>query len=174
MLNKSALNEIEKLEKNISNKEGDYYTGKIHAYNEIKEIISNIDEIKILDLVRINILNKKTILLLNYNIDNNFYDNFMFNNIKWLDENREKIEDDFNKNIEIMRFSIIDSDLDERVELINDLVNKDICEFNNYINIMPYNELSNKDKEIIEIKFNTFKTFDSYDRINYFDNIRRK
>lgn len=120
-------------------------------------------------------LNEKAKLLLNNRIDDEFYDFYMTKGEDWLLNNQEKIESDYNNNIDKMEFNIIlSTKLEERNKLICNLVNSDIEEFSKYIDYIPYSILNNKDKKEIEKKFNIFKNFEKdEERINYFDTICR-
>lgn len=120
-------------------------------------------------------LNEKAKLLLNNRIDDEFYDFYMTKGEDWLLNNQEKIESDYNNNIDKMKFDIIlNTKLEDRNKLIYNLVNSDIEEFSKYINYIPYIILNNKDKKEIEKKFNIFKNFEKdEERINYFDTICR-
>lgn len=120
-------------------------------------------------------LNEKARLLLNNRIDDEFYDFYMMKGDEWLLNNQEKIESDYNNNIDKMKFDIIlNTKLEDRNKLICDLVNSDIEEFSKYIDYIPYIILNNKDKKEIEKKFNIFKNFGKdEERINYFDTICR-
>lgn len=131
---------------------------------------------KIKELNEINILKDKTSILLNHNIDSDFYDYFFEKDISWLVENKQKIEKDFTNNLEKMKFDIIiNSKLDERYELVKSLKNVSIKEFSKYISFIPFDNL---DKSIIndmEAKFDYFKSInDDYQLIQYFNSICRK
>lgn len=144
----------------------------LHSYTRFKEE----NRMKIQDLYKINTLDRKAALLLNNNIDNNFYDNYMFKDLEWLLENQNKIESDFNNNIDKLKFDIIlNSNLDERVDLIINLKKAPIEEFSNYINYVPYSVLEQSVKDDIRNIFYAFRNInDNYELIEFFDRYRRK
>ena len=119
-------------------------------------------------------LNEKAKLLLNNRIDDEFYDFYMMKGDEWLFNNQEKIENDYNNNIEKMKFDIIlNTKLEDRNKLICDLVNSDIEEFAKYINYIPYIVLNKKEQEKIDNKFEYFKSLNGQERVDYFDTICR-
>lgn len=128
------------------------------------------------NLYKINNLNEKAGMLLNHNIDNDFYDFYMNNEINWLIENEDKINKDFTNNINELKFDIIlNSDLDERINLIVELKKASVEEFSNYINHISFESLKKEDKKNIEKVFEKFnKIDDNYDLIKYFDSVCRK
>ena len=62
---------------------------------------------KIKDLYDLERLNEMCSMLLNRGIDDEFYDYFMLKDLSWLLENEEKITNDFENNIEKMRWDIL-------------------------------------------------------------------
>lgn len=128
------------------------------------------------DLYKVNILNKKALMLLNYEIDKSFYDMYMFNEVSWLLEKQNKIEDDFNNNIEKLEFDIImNSDFDERITLINNLKKKGIEDFSKYITSCPFKNITSEYLKELKSKFDLFKSIhDEYQTVLYFDRIRRR
>ena len=142
----------------------------------MKKIVKNNmgdDSMKINDLYEVNILNEKAKLLLNNSIDNDFYDFYFENGADWLKTNKKKIEEDFNNNVEKMKFDIIvNSNLDERITLIKSLKNDTIEEFENYI-CLPTKSERKYLKELKKV-FKEFKTIDDdYLLVNYFNRICR-
>lgn len=133
-------------------------------------------EMKINNLYKINNLNEKAGMLLNHNIDNDFYDFYMNNEINWLIENEDKINKDFTNNINELKFDIIlNSNLDERINLIVELKKASVEEFSNYISHIPFESLKKEEKKNIEKVFEKFnKIDDNYDLIKYFDSVCRK
>lgn len=131
---------------------------------------------QIVELQKINKLNEKALLLLNNKINVSFYNYFMFNSVEWLIENQEKIEKDFNENMEKLEFYIIMSnDFDERVILINNLKKKGIEEFSRYITSCPFENITSKYMNELKIKYDLFKSIhDDYQTVLYFDRIRRR
>lgn len=124
--------------------------------------------------MRLEELKVKTGLLLNNRVDDEFYDFYMIKGNEWLLNNQERIENDYNNNIEKMKFDIIlNTKLEDRNELIDNLVNNDIQEFSKYIDYVPYLILDKKEKKEIENKFNYFKTLNKQERVIYFDTICR-
>ncbi len=144
----------------------------LHSYIKVMEE----NRMKIQDLYKINILDRKAALLLNNNIDNSFYDNYMFKDLEWLLENQNKIESDFNNNIDKLKFDIIlNSNLDERINLIINLKNGTIEEFSNYINYIPYQNLDQKDKNDMMSLFYEFRKInDTHELIEFFEKFRRR
>lgn len=124
--------------------------------------------------MRLEELKVKAGLLLNNRVDDEFYDFYMIKGNEWLLNNQERIENDYNNNIEKMKFDIIlNTKLEDRNELIDNLVNNDIQEFSKYIDYVPYLILDKKEKKEIENKFNYFKTLNKQERVIYFDTICR-
>lgn len=131
---------------------------------------------KINKLHEINILNTKAGILVNHHIDEDFYDYFFENELNWLLENKDKIENDFNKNIDKLKFDIIlNTKLDERIDLILSLKNASIEEFSNYINYIPFATLDKKSKSQVTKYFDEFKSIkDNHDAVRFFERICRK
>lgn len=127
-------------------------------------------------LYELNILNTKAGILVNHHIDNEFYDYYFENELNWLLENKDKIEDDFNKNIDKLKFDVIlNTNLDERIDLILALKKASIEEFSNYINYIPFAMLGKKSKSQVTKCFDDFKSIrDGYDAIIFFEKICRK
>lgn len=131
--------------------------------------MKNKEYFKIKNLYSLNILNEKCKILLNNSnkltdINLEFYDFYFLNNLDWLIENQDKINNDFNNNINKMKFDIIFSNLDERVNIILNI--KDLDEFAEYI--------SSKSDFDLQIKFNKFANIkDDYLKLKYFDSIKR-
>ena len=131
---------------------------------------------KINKLHELNILNTKAGILVNHHIDEDFYDYYFENGISWLLENKEKIEDDFSKNIDKLKFDIIlNTNLDERIDLILSLKKASLEEFSNYINYIPFARLDRKTKSQVTKCFDDFKSIrDNHDAIRFFERICRK
>lgn len=131
--------------------------------------MKNKEYFKIKNLYSLNILNEKCKILLNNSnkltdINLEFYDFYFLNNLDWLIENQDKINNDFNNNINKMKFDIVYSNLDERVNIILNI--KDLDEFAEYI--------SSKSDFDLQIKFNKFANIkDDYLKLKYFDRIKR-
>lgn len=64
-------------------------------------------ELKIIDLFELNELNEMATILLNHNVDNKFYDYYIFKDLSWLLENKKKIINDFDSNLKEIRFDIL-------------------------------------------------------------------
>lgn len=146
---------------------------------EISEEIKRIkkDGFKINDLYYLNMLKSKASILLNHNIDNAFYDNFMFNDINWLFNNYEKIESDYQNNLDKLKFDIILNgvNLPETQYFILSLRENDIEEFSNYVNHIPYEILNTEEKSKINKIFEEFKNqSDDYLALKFFDEVERK
>lgn len=126
------------------------------------------------ELYLINELEQKCKMLLNHNIDNEFYDYYFNNNIEWLLENQKKIDEDFNNNIQKLKFDIIlNSTLNARANLI--LKINDIYEFSKYINFVPFIYLKKRTQNKIIKQFNEFINIkDNYLKLQYFESIRRR
>ena len=131
---------------------------------------------KINKLHEVNILNTKAGILVNHHTDEDFYDYYFENEISWLLDNKEKIEDDFSKNIDKLKFDIIlNTNLDERIDLILSLKKTSIEEFSNYINYIPFSKLDRKSKSQVTKYFEEFKSIkDTHDTIIFFERICRK
>ena len=131
---------------------------------------------KINNLYEINILNTKVGILVNHHIDENFYDYYFENEISWLLENKEKIENDFNKNIDKLKFDVIlNTKIDERMDLILSLKKASIKEFSNYINYIPFATLDKNSKSQVTKYFEEFKSIkDDHDAVRFFERICRK
>lgn len=131
---------------------------------------------KINKLYEINILNTKVGILVNHHIDENFYNYYFENEISWLLDNKAKIEDDFSKNIDKLKFDIIlNTKLDERIDLILSLKKASIEEFSNYINYIPFATLDKKSKNQVTKCFEEFKSIkDDHDAVRFFERICRK
>lgn len=109
------------------------------------------------------------------NINTEFYNEFMFKSLEWLLKNENKINEDFNTHLEELEFYVINSNLDERVELILGLKRKGIEDFSKYITSCPFQNITSKFMEELKLKFDLFKSIhDDYQAILYFDRIRRK
>lgn len=141
-----------------------------------KEMIERRNNMKINDLYEINILNTKAGILVNHHIDEEFYDYYFENEISWLIENKNKIENDFSKNIDKFKFDIIlNTKLDERIALILSLKKASIEEFSNYINYIPFATLDKNSKSQVTKYFEEFKSIkDDHDTISFFDRICRR
>lgn len=128
------------------------------------------------ELYKLENLNKKATMLLNMIKETReFYDNYMFNQLSWLLDNEERINNDFKKYLNDLEFVVINSDLEERVNLILALKNKGIEEFSKYITSCPFEYISIKLLNDIRVKFDLFKSItDDYQAIVYFDRIRRR
>lgn len=132
----------------------------------------NKKDFKIHDLYNLNRLNEKCRILLNNNINLEFYDFYFLNNLDWLIENQDKINNDFNNNINKMKFDIVFSNLDERVNIILNI--KDLDEFAGYVYFIPFKILKKRKQNKIKKMFAEFQNIkDDYDKLKYFDRIKR-
>ena len=128
---------------------------------------------KVNDLTKLNRLAKISGILLNNNIDNDFYDYYFEHDLSWLFDNEKKIEKDFQDNINKLKFDVIlNSNLDERTKLILSI--NDIEEFSNYISIVPFSFLKKRTRNKISKLFDEFMTLDNYEKVVMFDRICRK
>lgn len=131
--------------------------------------MENKEYFKIKNLYSLNILNEKCKILLNNSnkladINPEFYDFYFLNNLDWLIENQNKINNDFKNNLDKIKFDVIFSNLDERVNIILNI--KDLEEFAEYV--------SSKSDFDLQIKFNKFANIkDDYLKLKYFDSIKR-
>lgn len=132
--------------------------------------MKNKEYFKIKNLYSLNNLNDKCKILLNNSnklsddINPDFYDFYFLNSLDWLIENQKKINNDFYNNLDKLKFDVIFSNLDERVNIILNI--KDIEEFEEYI--------SSKSDFDLQIKFNKFTNIkDDYLKLKYFDSIKR-
>lgn len=134
--------------------------------------MKNKEYFKIKNLYSLNILNEKCKILLNNNINTDFYDFYFLNDLDWLIENQDKINNDFKNNLDKIKFDVIFSNLDERVNIILNI--KDLEEFTQYISIAPLKFLKKrKQKEILK-QFNEFNNINNdYLKLKYFDSIKR-
>ena len=115
---------------------------------------------------------KLNIELLNNNNNPDFYDFYFLNNLDWLIENKDKINQDFYNNLDKIKFDVIFSNLDDRIKLILNI--KDLEEFTQYISIAPFKFLKKKRQYEILKQFNEFsKIKNQYKKIKYFDSIKR-
>lgn len=115
-----------------------------------------IEDIKILDLMEINLLNKKASILYNYtNIDFYKYDTTK-TSILFLLENSKRINDDFHKNIKDLRFPILIDD--ELTDIYGYFFFKDLNldEFSNLISVIPFKFLKKRKQDEIIKKYNEF------------------
>lgn len=131
--------------------------------------MKNKEYFKIKNLYSLNILNEKCKILLNNSnkltdINPEFYDFYFLNDLDWLIENQDKINNDFKNNLDKIKFDVIFSNLDERVNIILNI--KDLEEFAEYV--------SSKSDFDLQIKFNKFANIkDDYLKLKYFDSIKR-
>lgn len=131
--------------------------------------MKNKEYFKIKNLYSLNVLNEKCKILLNnsnklQNEIQDFYDFYFLNSLDWLIENQDKINQDFYNNINKMKFDIVFSNLDERVNIILNIT--DLEEFAEYV--------SSKSDFDLQIKFNKFANIkDDYLKLKYFDSIKR-
>lgn len=126
--------------------------------------MKNKEYFKIKNLYSLNVLDEKCTILLNNNINPDFYDFYFLNNLDWLLKNQDKINRDFYNNLDKIKFDVIFSNLDERVNLILNI--KDLEEFEEYV--------SSKSDFDLQIKFNKFANIkDDYLKLKYFDSIKR-
>lgn len=131
--------------------------------------MENKEYFKIKNLYSLNILNEKCKILLNNSnkladINPEFYDFYFLNNLDWLIENQNKINNDFKNNLDKIKFDVIFSNLDERVNIILNI--KDLEEFAEYV--------SSKSDFDLQIKFNKFANIkDDYLKLKYFDSVKR-
>lgn len=125
---------------------------------------------KIKDLYELNTLHTKAGLLLNNGVNNEFYDLFSWKDLGWLIENKERIEEDFNNNIDKLKFDIIvNTNLSERVDLIINLAYESIDEFCKYMGYVKYEHANKKERAKIEKSFEKFKSKSEFNRLVYFD-----
>lgn len=131
---------------------------------------------KISELTKINTLNEKATLLCNARCDENFYDFYFKKPIEWLLENENKINDDYNNNIDKLKFDIIlNTNLDDRCNLILSLKNGTVEEFCNYVNFIPYESLKTAEQNKVTKLYDEFKSIDDdYNSIKYFESICRR
>ena len=131
--------------------------------------MKNKEYFKIKNLYSLNVLNEKCKILLNNSNKLNseiqdFYDFYFLNNLDWLIENQDKINSDFYNNIDKMKFDIVFSNLEDRVNIILNIT--DLEEFTEYV--------SCKSDFDLQIKFNKFANIkDDYLKLKYFDSIKR-
>lgn len=131
--------------------------------------MKNKEYFKIKNLYSLNVLNEKCKILLNnsnklHHKIQDFYDFYFLNDLDWLIENQDKINQDFYNNLDKMKFDVIFSDLDERVNIILNIT--DLEEFAEYV-------ISKSDFDL-QIKFNKFANIkDDYLKLKYFDSIKR-
>lgn len=134
-----------------------------------------IEDIKILDLMEINLLKKKVTILHNYtNID--FYKiDTTKTSILFLLENSKKINDDFHKNIKDLRFPILIDD--ELTDIYGYLFFKDLNldEFSNLINTIPFKFLKKRKQNEIIKKYNEFINLkDNYEKSQFIKKEKRR
>ena len=131
--------------------------------------MKNKEYFKIKNLYSLNVLNEKCKILLNnsnklHNEIQDFYDFYFLNNLDWLIENQDKINQDFYNNLDKMKFDIVFSNLEDRVNIILNIT--DLEEFAEYV--------SSKSDFDLQIKFYKFANIkDDYLKIKYFDSIKR-
>lgn len=134
--------------------------------------MKNKEYFKIKNLYSLNILNEKCKILLNNNINPDFYDFYFLNNLDWLIENQDKINQDFYNNLDKIKFDVIFSNLDERVNLILNI--KDLDEFAKCICFAPLKFLKKRKQNEIIKQFNEFNNINNdYLKLKYFDRIKR-
>lgn len=129
---------------------------------------------KIRDLHKINELAVKVELMVNHQINTELYDHFCDKEINFLLENSNEIENDFKDNISKLTFDIImETDLEERVDLILDI--KNVEEFTKYMSIIPFEALSKAGKREMNLAFESFKKMSTnYLKLRFFDQFARK
>ena len=131
--------------------------------------MKNKEYFKIKNLYSLNILNEKCKILLNNSNKLNseiqdFYDFYFLNDLDWLIKNEDKINQDFYNNLDKMKFDIVFSNLDDRVNIILNIT--DLEEFAEYV--------SSKSDFDLQIKFYKFANIkDDYLKLKYFDSIKR-
>lgn len=120
---------------------------------------------KIKDLYDLERLNEMCSMLLNRRIDDEFYDYFMLKDLSWLLENEEKITNDFENNIEKMRWDIL---LNSKIindiygyEALDSLLKDGVEKLSKYLN----NEYYDKADEVYNKLINTK---DDYLKMAYF------
>ncbi len=140
--------------------------------------MKNKEYFKIKNLYSLNNLNDKCKILLNNSnklsddINPDFYDFYFLNSLDWLIENQKKINNDFYNNLDKLKFDVIFSNLDERVNIILNI--KDLDEFAQYVSIAPFKFLKKKRQNEVLKQFNEFiKIKNQYKKIKYFDSIKR-
>lgn len=134
-------------------------------------------DIKIEDLCIINELKEKCSLLDNLKIDEEFYNYYFKNEINFLLKFKEKIERDFQDNLDSLKFDIILNSKfheDLKNKLILSLKKEDLYDFNNYINFIPFDMLKKSEKNKLENQFNKFKKLNDWESLVYFERIRRR
>ena len=128
-------------------------------------------------LFKINELREKCKLLCNQSIDREFYDFYFKKGIDFLFENREKIERDFEDNINDLKFDIIlNTKFHEELKnkLILSLKKEDLYNFNNYVNFIPFDLLKKSEKIKLENQFKNFKKLDDWESLVFFERIKRR
>lgn len=139
--------------------------------------MKNKEYFKIKNLYSLNILNEKCKILLNNsnkltNINPEFYDFYFLNDLDWLIKNENKINQDFYNNLDKIKFDVIFSDLDERVNIILNI--KDLDEFAKCICFAPLKFLKKRKVNEIIKQFNEFNNINNdYLKLKYFDKIKR-
>lgn len=120
---------------------------------------------KIKDLYDLEKLNEMCGMLLNRRIDDEFYDYFMLKDLSWLLENQEKITNDFENNIEKMRWDIL---LNSKIindiygyQALDSLLKDGVEKLSKYLN----NEYYDKADEVYNKLINTK---DDYLKMAYF------
>ncbi len=120
---------------------------------------------KIKDLYDLERLNEMCSMLLNRRIDDEFYDYFMLKDLSWLLENQEKITNDFENNIEKMRWDIL---LNSKIindiygyQALDSLLKDGVEKLSKYLN----NEYYDKADEVYNKLINTK---DDYLKMAYF------
>lgn len=134
--------------------------------------MKNKEYFKIKNLYSFNVLNEKCKILLNNNINPEFYDFYFLNDLDWLIENQDKINNDFKNNLDKIKFDVIFSNLDERVNIILNI--KDLDEFAKCICIAPLKFLKKRKQNEIIKQFNEFNNINNdYLKLKYFDRVKR-
>lgn len=134
--------------------------------------MKNKEYFKIKNLYSLNVLNEKCKILLNNNINPDFYDFYFLNGLDWLIKNENKINQDFYNNLDKIKFDVIFSDLDERVNIILNI--KDLDEFAKCICFAPLKFLKKRKQNEIIKQFNEFNNINNdYLKLKYFDRIKR-
>lgn len=134
--------------------------------------MKNKEYFKIQNLYSLNILDEKCKILLNNNINPDFYDFYFLNNLNWLIKNENKINQDFYNNLDKIKFDVIFSNLDERIDFI--LTLNDLEEFAQYIHFIPFKLLNKKKQDEIKKQYEEFQNIQgNFAKIKYFDSIKR-
>lgn len=119
---------------------------------------------KIINLDELNKLEQMSRIMLNHNIDNDFYNYYMFNDINWLIENQEKIINDYESNKFKCIFDIlINQNILDKTKILNKVISIGKDELKKYID-SSFN-IDEVYSSLINIKYD-------YKKLNYFERVR--